>query len=219
MNLFFDESGNMGRDGRYFTIACVACKNDKQLNNALSRAELKTKRQFPYFKRFQEVKASDSNPVIKDYYLRKIASKEVEIRYIVADLENVKSRLKEDSNLLYNYMLHFLITPYARIPNVNHLNIVLDNRTIRVQSVNSFADYIKIKMQYEFQCRYSINVKYMESQNSYGIQAADFIANAVQTKYQYDYGYYYSLFENKVVQRELFPRAYFGTSKVLTINR
>jgi Protein of unknown function (DUF3800) len=214
--LNFDESGNMGSKGRYFTIACIESKNIKPLSNVMKKTVLKTKKTFPEYQNFKEIKAKDSYPAIKDYFLRKIASKDINIRYIVADFEHVIQKLKDDENLLYNYMLQFLIVPVAKQPSVSSLVINLDKRTIKVKSTNSFADYIKIKLNYELGYSVSVEVNYIESHNSYAIQAADFVANAINTKYEFGKKCYYDLISNKVVQRELFPYKYFGQNKVVS---
>lgn len=208
--LNFDESGNMGRDGRYFTISCIETTDPRPLKNTMKNGGLKVKRKFPSYKDENEIKAVDSNPVIKDYMLRRIASKDIKIRYIVADLPHVKKRLIEDENLLYNFMLHYVILPVARYRNVDHIEINLDKRTIKVKSTNSFKDYINLKINYELGKDIQVDVNYVESQNSYAIQAADFVANAINSYYEYGHEYYYNLFESKIIQNERFPRNHFG---------
>ncbi|MEH7236736.1 DUF3800 domain-containing protein [Bacillus sp. JJ1562] len=214
--LNFDESGNMGRQGRYFTIACIQMDGStKPLSNVMKKAILKTKQTFPTFNDYDEIKASDAYPPIKDYFLRKIASKDLSIRYIVADLHHVKSQLLQDENLLYNYMLKYVIEPVALTKGLKHLVINLDKRTIKVESTNSFEGYIKIRLNYELNLDLKIDVQYLESHNSYPIQAADFVANSIYAKYEYGRNEYYEIFKDKITQKELFPKRYFGRSKVV----
>ncbi|WP_243299729.1 DUF3800 domain-containing protein [Bacillus litorisediminis] len=215
--LNFDESGNLGKQGRFFTIACIEMENTKPLSNVMKKAILKTKQKFPEFMAQSEIKASDAYPPIKDYFLRKIASKDLKIRYIVADLHHVKPRLLEDENLLYNYMLKFIIDSVATKKGLKHLVINLDKRTIKVESTNSFENYIKIRLNYELNLDLQVVVNYIESQNSYPIQAADFIANAIYSKYEYNYSYNFDLISHKIVHREHFPRRLFGQKKVVSL--
>lgn len=216
--LNLDESGNFGKKGRYFTIACVETCNSKPLINVMKKAVVKTKKTFTQFENECEIKASDAFPPIKEYFIRKITSKEdVGIRYIVADLHHVKPALLKDENLLYNYMLSFLVLPVARKRNLKELIINLDKRTIKVQSTNSFENYIKIKANYEMNLGVEITVNYVESHNSYCIQAADFVANAVNSYYEYNHSYYYDMLETKIVKKERFPRELFGSEKVINL--
>lgn len=216
MILNFDESGNLGKQGRYFTIACVSGNNLKPLKNVMNRSIVKVKQKFPAFESRDEIKASESNPIVKDYILRKIASKEIEIRYIVADLLHVRSYLLKDENLLYNYLLRFLIVPVSKKRNVTRLVLNLDKRTIKVGSTNSFADYIKIAVNFDNDLDLPIDVNYIESQNSVLIQAADFIANAINAKYEYKKDYYYNLLKHRIVHDERFPRVLFGTERLVS---
>lgn len=216
--LNFDESGNLGKQGRYFTLACIQTSDLKPLTNVMkNKAVLKTKQKFPEFSSAKEIKASEAYPPIKDYFLRKITSKDIKIRYIVADLEHVKKQLLDDENLLYNYLLKFIIEPVARTKGLKDLVINLDKRSIKVKSTNTFEDYIKIKLRYESNLDIGISVNYFESQNSYAIQAADFVANAIYSKYEYRREYYYELIKHKIIQSELFPKKYFGQSKVVNL--
>lgn len=66
--LYLDESGNLGSDGRYFTIAAIETENPKPLSNVMKKTILRTKTKFERFKDVKEIKASESNPIIKDFF-------------------------------------------------------------------------------------------------------------------------------------------------------
>ena len=209
--LYLDESGNLGSLGRYFVIAGIETTNSKPLHNVMKKSILKIKTTFDCFKHLQEIKASDSSPIIKDFVLRKIASKEnIHIRYIVADKKHVKRALIEDENLLYNVLLKFLIMPIATKSNIKKLVLILDKRTIKVKSSNSFKDYINLLIRYEMGLDIQIEVIYMESQNCYAIQAADFVANGLYSKYEFRNGYFESILASRIIFADHFPRGFFG---------
>lgn len=209
--LYLDESGNLGSDGRYFTIAAIETENPKPLSNVMKKTILRTKTKFERFKDVKEIKASESNPIIKDFFLRRISSKQnINIRYIVSDKKHVKKQLLEDENLLYNYMLKFLIVPVAKKRGLKRLIIILDKRSIKVKSANSFEDYINIILRFELNLDIEIVVKYLESHNSYAIQAADFIANAVYINYEFENNYFYKLIAQKIAFGDRFPNNNFG---------
>ncbi len=65
------------------------------------------------------------------------------------------------------------------------LNIISDNKTVKVFSKNSFADYIKIYLNYERCLDVDIDVEYLDSDasNAYVVQAADYVANAIYSYY------------------------------------
>lgn len=219
MILNFDESGNLGTGGRYFIIAAICVKdNIAPLRNVMKKAVLKTKQTFLSYANLNEIKASHSTSIIKDYFLNKIASKDIEIKYIVADKLHVKEALLQDENLLYNYMLQILISPIAEIRGTQFLSINLDQRSIKVNSLNTFAEYIKLELNFKKELDINIDVKYYESQNNYAIQAADFVANAIYAKYEKNEDYFYNIIKHKITSIEHFPRRFFGTDKVVSFN-
>lgn len=56
-----------------------------------------------------EIKAKDAYPCIKYHILEYIAKKDLQISYIVADLNHVKPSLLTDKNILYNFLMELLI--------------------------------------------------------------------------------------------------------------
>ena len=205
LNIYIDESGNLGARGDYFVIACTVPKQQKSIENFMKKAELKVKKQFPEFSMKREIKAGDSYPPIKEYYLRKLSEKDLDVYYVVARKSCIYSNLKEDKNLLYSYLLHFVVLKIAKKENYNSINIILDNRSIKTKSTNSFADYIKIKLIYELGLSCAINVRYVESSSNYMVQVSDFIANAIWTKYEYNYSCFYDIIKENIRYEEKFP--------------
>ena len=211
--LYFDESGNLGVKDRYFVISCVITKNPKELENKMKKVLFHIKKNHPEAKwNGHELKANSNKPWIKEKIYRGIIEKDVKFAYIVADKFWIEERLMKDKNCLYNYLLSILLDNFKYIFRNNKVNLLLDNKTIKVQSINSFEDYIKIPMNYKLRLNSEISVKYIDScsKKAYIVQIADYIANAVFSKYEYNYETYYELINDKIVYKELFPRSKFG---------
>lgn len=212
-----DESGSFGTKGNYFVIAGIITDNAKPLQNVMRRSAKATKEKFPEFQDHTEIKAAHSYLVIRDYFLRRICSKDIEIRYIVADKRHVFQRLLDDQNVFYNYMLKLLIMPIVRTKKIDELEILIDRRSIKVASGNSFEDYIKAEIWGELGSKMDITVRYPESHASKLVQAADFVAHSVYCNYEYEKDHCYQLMQPKIVVGERFPRHAFGTPKVVAI--
>ena len=122
----------------------------------------------------------------------------------------------EDKNCLYNYLLSVLLDNFKNIFRNNKVNLILDNKTVKVQSINSFEEYIKIHINYTQRLNSDISVKYMDSssKSAYIVQAADYIANAIFAYYEHGYKSYYDIIESKIDTVELFPRRKFGKDTV-----
>lgn len=209
--LFFDESGNLGKDGRYFVIACIESEKYKRLDRVMKKTLLKVKNKFPNQKYgSNELKASSSNPVSKDFILNKICREDLLIHYIAVDLKHVRPDLLKDKNLLYNYVTKILLTRI--IKKEFNYSIMCDNHTTKVTSTNSLSDYIKVHFNYEKNLNIKIDFEFIDSdsKNGYVIQAADFIANAVYNYYEYNNEYFYYHVRKRIGCKENFPKNKFS---------
>lgn len=77
--LIFDESGNLGSLGRYFTIACIDVSSPKALHNIMHKKLNVAKTKFPELSALHanEIKAKDAYPCIKYHILECIARKDL----------------------------------------------------------------------------------------------------------------------------------------------
>ena len=109
--LVLDESGNLGTFGRYFVIACIDTNDIKALHNIMKRKIIQAGEVFPALKDLHthEIKAKEAYPCVKYHILESIISKDISISYIVVDLANVRWRLLEDNNIMYNYAARLLL--------------------------------------------------------------------------------------------------------------
>lgn len=213
--IIFDESGNLGSQGRYFVIACIDTLNYKALHNIMHRKLGIAKIKFPELATLHshEIKAKEAYPCIKYHLLECIASKDINISYIVADLSHIKPHLLEDKNILYNYLMRLLLDSIITAKdNGSTINILCDNKTTKVASANSFSEYIKLHFLYEKGYNLKLNIEYLDSdaQNAYPIQAADYVANALYGWYEYHDRIYLDRFQKKVLKALRFPSGSFG---------
>ena len=218
--LYFDESGNLGKNGKYFIISCILTSAPKALQNKMKKTLLFIKKQYPHLKfNDYELKANAANSLSRTTILSNIADKDLSISYIVADKDHVYNYLLDDKNLFYNYLLKILLNNFtslfrkASTENAT-IHLILDNRSIKVKSKNSFADFIKIYFLYEKHINVNIEVEYRDSKasNAYNVQAADYVAHALYSHYEYNNSNYFNCFKSKIKYEELFPRCKFGQS-------
>lgn len=213
--LIFDESGNLGSSGRYFVIACIDTKNYKSLHNIMKKKLGIAKQKFQELAHLHanEIKAKEAYPCIKYHLLETIASKELRISYIVADLKYIKPHLLKEKNILYNFLMKLLIDRLvSEKDNNTTLNIICDNHTTKIASGNSFEEYIKLHLLYEKEYDIKLNIIYMDSddRSAYPVQAADYVANALYGCFEYKDKIYYNRFRSKIHASITFPYKYFG---------
>ena len=140
--IIFDESGNLGTKGRYFVIACIDTMDYKSLHNIMHRKLGLAKKKFTELAKLHshEIKAKEAYPCVKYHILECIATKDVKISYIVADLSHTKPNLLEDKNIFYNFLMKLLLDSIiSEKDNNTTINIICDNKTTKVASANSFS--------------------------------------------------------------------------------
>lgn len=83
---------------------------------------------------------------------------------------------------------------------------------MKVKSADSFEKYIKTQVFMEWGINnIELEVRSFESKNSYCIQAADFIANAGYSLFEYGDNCYFSLLNEKVSSICKYPLSKFNT--------
>jgi len=207
--LIFDESGNLGKQGRFFVIACIDTCNPKELHNAMKKQLRKAKNEFPElaFDGY-ELKAYKATPLIKRQIIKTICRKALTIHFIAADLEHIEAGLLKRKNIFYNYLVRLLLDKVIKKDfKGQKLNIWMDNHSTKVGSVNSLEDYINIRLNIERELNLDIKVEYIESdaRNALVIQAADYIANSIYSNVEYKKNSFYKMFKGKIGEGKLFP--------------
>lgn len=213
--LIFDESGNLGTSGRYFVISCIDTKNAKTLHNIMKRKLKQAGDKFPELKSLHahEIKAKDAYPCVKHHLLECIVSKSISVSYIVVDLQHTKKRLLKDKNILYNFASKILISRLiTKADEGTTVNVIFDNKTTKIASKNSLREYIIAYLVYEEGLDVNINFEYKDSdaKDAFIIQAADYVANALYSKYEFGNDIYSRLLQPIINERQHFPYKDFG---------
>ena len=212
--IIFDESGNLGTDGRYFVIACIDTVECKSLHNLMKNKLRQAKKAFPELQvHAHEIKAAEAHPCVKYHILELIAKKNLSVSYIVADISHIEANLLKHKNILYNFIVKLLIDKIVTAEDKGgKINILCDNKTTKVASANSFKEYMITHLNYE--CRYNLdlNIAFKDSNagDSYVIQAADYVANAVYTYYEYGIDLYKNQINHIINVADHFPIGKFG---------
>ena len=182
--LILDESGNLHKNSkdRYFIIEGYLTNNALKARQ-LFKKELSTYKINNNLDNMVEIKGSMIKNYDKRNMLLSISNKMSKNNFyipvfIVIDKNNLEKPI-EKVNILYNYFIKLLVTRLATLNLINNqanLIIKLDNKTIKVGSINTLEEYL----QGEFYFNSKINldkVYYVDSAKNFEIQLADFICN------------------------------------------
>lgn len=209
VEVFIDESGNQGSQGKYFIIAAVVCPTNRtrfRLKRIFKKACLKySKEDAP----LPEIKSNALGFEQLQELLNKMALRpDYSLFILVADKQHLKTNL--DHNLYYNYLSGVLIqrilSKYA-----DDVRITFDARDVKQTSLTSIADYLKIKAAIDWGFKYTLQVARKDSRTVFCLQAADLVAHVAYKKYSADGNHLFGLLRPRIEKLVAFPRGKFGT--------
>jgi len=198
MYVCLDESGDLGfgqRSTRYFTIAFAVIKNPIHFERCVRRVKVKYR-----IPRYVELKGYTTRQIIKKDLLSRFVTLDIEVHAITVKKTNVESKLRKDTNILYNYMVGLsLVERILREPANARVLVNVDRRIISITSGFKFNEYLKYKIWYEGK-RPDINlkIKHLDSHEDYAIQGIDVICNSIFRKYSSNNYGLFNIIRNRV---------------------
>ncbi len=157
--VYLDESGDLGfsfekpyrnhGSSRFLTIACIIVKENTK--NQLKRLVKKFYKKY-HFDINQEIKGTKLNPEQWEFLQKEMMGimtrfPETQLLAITVKKENVRASIRQDANKLYNYMIKRVLLNH--IKNLSMVDLVRDNRSIKVKSGNSLADYLQTELLFD----------------------------------------------------------------------
>lgn len=158
-NVYLDESGDLGwildkpyRHGgssRYLTIAFVVCPSEKK--HLLQRIVADVYRKVKHNPK-KELKGSSLSVSDKCFFAEKVRklvsmNPDIVVGAITVNKSKVQLHIRQDGNKLYNYMIRLAVLPIVKGEPV--VNLIRDNKTIKVKSGHSLIDYLQTTMWFE----------------------------------------------------------------------
>jgi hypothetical protein len=221
INLFIDESGDLGIKGeRYFLISAIEIddNNLKGMNRRAGRTINRYKERNNISKN-TEIKGSLLKRGARIDLLSSILYKDVHVRYIVLDIQRTTILLKkaDDKNACYNYLIQLIVRNVLKdYPEIEFINLYLDNCSVKIGNRLSLKPYLYNKLVFEQMevndnvKRVEFNVNYLESEACYLIQWVDIIANSLYKKYTNKSSEFYNIIKPFIVYESWFPSKNFG---------
>lgn len=206
MQIFIDESGDLGRKGRYFVIAALLPKNSKRIKNIIRRCCV----EFGIDKPLEEIKGS----LLKFPQRQKLincllAKDDFRIVYIVADKSFLMPELFERKSVCFNYLTQHMLRQLIKEAKED-IELILDNRNVKVASGNTLRDYLEIEAITKWGFKHKIILRYMNSKESKNLQAVDVIANTIFQNYERNSTHSYRLLRPQIRYGTRFPYQKFG---------
>ena len=213
VNVFIDESGNLGKGGDFFTIAAVVFSQTAG-QNRLKRLMRKACLDYsPTGSPLRELKANSLSFPRKQQLLNKISTRaDHEIFYITAQKQHVTMLQQgRDKNLVYNYLAGILVMEIIKKYN-DDICLNFDQRTTKVASMNSLKDYIRIKAYTAGGFQHTLHVGQYDSHSMYNLQTADILAGIINGSYVRQNKHLIQIIEERLEAKIEFPREKFDKS-------
>lgn len=216
IQVYIDESGNLGRGGRYFVLAATVFDTEKGVVRArrIVRKEQQLVAKENVASEIQELKSCSLNFVQRQRILNKLTSKaDVDIFYLVVDKEKVALlQQQKPKNLVYNYFAKLLTDRIFEKYN-GDFRVIFDQRATAVKSMNSLTDYITINAYTSFSLVHQeVSVSQKDSKTEYNLQTADLVAGTIYKAYNQQKPHFIKLLSERIVSASEFPRTGFRGS-------
>ncbi|MBR1519681.1 MAG: DUF3800 domain-containing protein [Bacteroidaceae bacterium] len=213
-NIYLDESGDLGwmlnkpyRHGgssRYMTIAYVVCPPEKKhlLKRIVRKVYTKTKTD-PKI----ELKGSALRVEDKKFFatlVTKLVSMnpDIKIGSITVNKNKVAQHIREDSNKLYNYMIKLAILDTIR--NEPLVNLIRDNKTVKVKSGNSLIDYLQTTLWFDMNSKTRVVDIPSDSKKVQNLIFIDWMNNLIWGNYEDRNSEPYQILKSVIDSKKLF---------------
>lgn len=213
-NIYLDESGDLGwkfnhpyRQGgssRYMTIAYVVCpKEKKHLLQRIVREIYNKTGTDPKI----ELKGSNLSVETKKVFASKVCklvsmNPDIKIGAITVNKCKVQQHIREDANKLYNYMIKLAVLETVR--NEPLVNLIRDNKTIKVKSGNSLIDYLQTTLWFELNSKTKIIDNPSDSKQVLNLVFIDWLNNLIWGNYEDQNSEPYSILKSVLDSKKLF---------------
>ena len=214
MNVYLDESGDLGwtldkpyRHGgssRYMTIAFVACPAEKKyLLSRIVADVYKNTKSNPKV----ELKGSSLSVQDKCYFAKKVeklisTNSDIHIGAITVNKDKVQQHIRKDGNKLYNYMIRLSVLPCINTEPL--VNLIRDNKTIKVKSGNSLIDYLQMFLMFDMNCSTHIVDIPSDSKRVKNLIFIDWINNLIWGNYEDGNTEPFEILKDVITPKELF---------------
>lgn len=211
MKVYIDESGNLGRGGRYFIITCLIPHTLNRLKNVVKSCRKKFGKERPGDGQpLDELKGSKLSFTERQHFLNKLTKKQdFEFAYIVADKKYLVSELLARKNICFNYLTSTLLKSIV-CGAEEDVEILCDNKDIKVTSGKSLEDYLQAEAYSRWGFKYNLRVNYADSKKYHHLQCVDVISNTVSGRYFLNLGHCYSILREHKLRGIRFPHDKFG---------
>jgi hypothetical protein len=200
--VFIDESGDLGfteNSSKYYVVAAVETDNELKISRVFKkvRETLKKKK-----KNIPEFKFTKSDNIVRKRILKGLVKAELTFSAVILQKKQVYNYLRDQKQIIHNYLTGFIAESLC--PNYldkREIHIIID-KFINKKDRKNFDWYLRVKIENCFiqndKVPPKILIYHENSQNSAGLQAADFIAGSIFRYYERQDSTYYDIIKDNI---------------------
>jgi len=199
--VFIDESGDLGfgeKSTKYYVIASVETKDPQQFSRMFKRIRSRMGKKK---KDIKEFKFSKTNVNTKFEILEKISKLDIRFSAVVLKKETVYPYLREEKQILHNYLTGYIVELIPFMESRN-FEVIVDKFLSKGAERENFDTYLRRHVGYH--CRElglippnRINIRHESSYACAGLQVADFVAGSLFAKYERGDDRFYNIIKPK----------------------
>lgn len=213
--IVIDESGaTHQKENDYFVIGGYITQQIYSVKSTHKKVEKELKEKYKYLNKYGELKGCYLKSYQKAKFLNSLLSIPTTVPIsIVIDKRQLIKRSQHDENIKYNYFLQLLLSyilhNYPKLLDNDEIQLILDNRNVKIGSLNSLQDYLNSALGLIFDKKFK--VIYRNSSEHREVQMADLISNVIYGYYNFrsTHSTYYLVPELKTTIISKFPYKYF----------
>lgn len=210
--IFLDESGDLGFNfkkkgtSNFFVITFLFLDGDKKSLEKIvkkTHAELNKKIK----RRIGVLHATNEKLITRQRLLKRLTEIDCSIMYIYLNKKEVFTRLQDEKEVLYNYVVNILLNRiYIKkvIPIDKEIELIASRRETNRFLNDNFKNYLSQQVKNNHNKGIKISIKTPSEEK--GLQVVDFVSWAIFRKYEKSDENYYSIIKGKIIEENpLFP--------------
>jgi hypothetical protein len=212
--IFLDESGDLGFklqnnsahalndkgfSSNYFLITLVFTSNVRKIEKVVGRVHAGLKKSHkakrPALHAYQE------SPTTVVRMLTLLAKTDIKVMTIYLNKHKVYTKLKEEKNVLYNYVTNILLDRiYSKgiLPRTDGIALIASQKDTSKFLINNFKQYLADSVERNHKLK--INVEVRSPYREKSLQAVDFVSWAIFRKYEFGDEYFYDMIKGNIFE-------------------
>lgn len=192
--IYIDESGDLGwtfdqpyrRGGssRYLTIAAIVVPSEKKHipKRVVSKLYERHKWDIGVERKWTAMSPDEKMSFVEKTVALCNNHPDIKLYSCIAYKCGVQEKVKNDSNLLYNYMIKKMLLDV--MSDYETVTIVPDPRSIKVKSGNSLKDYLQLELTFTKEADTLLTMQPTDSSQCRSLQFTDMLAGVVQGHFE-----------------------------------